>query len=391
MPRSTAHARGGDRAAARSLAQAPREALDRDEALIRDAVLRMGTLVEAAIREASRALTAHDAALALEVISGDAIINEAQRARLAADPGHDRDPAAGRPRPALPPRRSTTSRTSSSGWATTLPRSRRRSSSSRRSRRSSTTSTCPRWPSSRPSSSTASSARSSNRMRSRHARSRSEDDEIDRLYHATFDAVVELMREDPAQRRARHSDHHRVALPRADRRPGDEHRRGRRLPRHRRRRGPQSVTPESPIRVLFVCTGNSARSIMAEALLRQQGGAAFEVYSAGTEPRGINPLTIRTLEAAGIDASWARSKSVTEYLGQRVRLRHHRVRPGAPELPGLPRRPRIAPLGLRGPGRSRRDRGGAARGLPTGLHRAGPADRDVHPARARAGVPLSRS
>ncbi len=64
----------------RVLAQAPREALDRDEALIRDAVLRMGALVETAIREASRALTGHDAALALEVVKGDAIINEAQRA-----------------------------------------------------------------------------------------------------------------------------------------------------------------------------------------------------------------------------------------------------------------------------------------------------------------------
>ena len=58
---------------------APREALDREESLIRDAVLRMGALVEAAIREASRALVAHDAALALDVIKGDAIINEAQR------------------------------------------------------------------------------------------------------------------------------------------------------------------------------------------------------------------------------------------------------------------------------------------------------------------------
>jgi arsenate reductase (thioredoxin) len=73
---------------------------------------------------------------------------------------------------------------------------------------------------------------------------------------------------------------------------------------------------QAPIRVLFVCTGNSARSIMAEALLRHHGGAAFEVHSAGTEPRGINPLTIRTLEAAALDASWARSKSVTEFLGQ---------------------------------------------------------------------------
>jgi phosphate transport system protein len=59
--------------------QAPREALDREEHLIRDAVLRMGALVEAAIREAARALVAHDAALALDVIKGDAIINEAQR------------------------------------------------------------------------------------------------------------------------------------------------------------------------------------------------------------------------------------------------------------------------------------------------------------------------
>ena len=74
---------------------------------------------------------------------------------------------------------------------------------------------------------------------------------------------------------------------------------------------------QAPIRVLFVCTGNSARSVMAEALLRSRGGADFEVHSAGTEPKGINPLTLRTLAEAGIDASWARSKSVTKYLGQR--------------------------------------------------------------------------
>ena len=71
-----------------------------------------------------------------------------------------------------------------------------------------------------------------------------------------------------------------------------------------------------PIRVLFVCTGNSARSVMAEALLRQHGGSAFEVHSAGTEPKGINPLTLRVLAAVGIDASWARSKSVDEFVGQ---------------------------------------------------------------------------
>jgi arsenate reductase len=73
---------------------------------------------------------------------------------------------------------------------------------------------------------------------------------------------------------------------------------------------------DRPIRVLFVCTGNSARSVMAEALLRRAGADRFEVHSAGTEPKGINPLTLRVLDEVGIDASWARSKSVTQYLGQ---------------------------------------------------------------------------
>ncbi len=73
---------------------------------------------------------------------------------------------------------------------------------------------------------------------------------------------------------------------------------------------------EAPIRVLFVCTGNSARSQIAEALLKRYGGDAFEVYSAGTEARGINPLTIEVLREVGIDWSSARSKSVDEFLGQ---------------------------------------------------------------------------
>jgi arsenate reductase len=76
------------------------------------------------------------------------------------------------------------------------------------------------------------------------------------------------------------------------------------------------VSDADPIRVLFVCTGNSCRSIMAEALLRQHGGADFDVHSAGTDPKGLNPRTMRLLADAGIDASWARSKSVQEYLGQ---------------------------------------------------------------------------
>ena len=72
----------------------------------------------------------------------------------------------------------------------------------------------------------------------------------------------------------------------------------------------------SPIRVLVICTGNSARSLMAEALIRHHGGADFEVFSAGTEPKGINPLTERVLDEAGLDHGWARSKSVNEFLGQ---------------------------------------------------------------------------
>ena len=73
---------------------------------------------------------------------------------------------------------------------------------------------------------------------------------------------------------------------------------------------------QAPIRVLFVCTGNSARSQMAEALLRRDGGGRFDVSSAGTEPRGVHPLTIRVLQRIGIDTSALRSKSVTEFVGQ---------------------------------------------------------------------------
>lgn len=99
-----------------------------------------------------------------------------------------------------------------------------------------------------------------------------------------------------------------------------------------------SRSPERPIRVLFVCTGNSARSVMAEALLRRHGGDRFDVHSAGTEPRGVNPLTVRTLAESGIDASWARSKSVAEYLGQRfdyVVTVCDQARQACPVFPGV--------------------------------------------------------
>jgi len=75
------------------------------------------------------------------------------------------------------------------------------------------------------------------------------------------------------------------------------------------------VSIDPPIRVLVICWGNSARSILAEALIRHHGGADFDVNSAGIEPKGVNPLTIRVLDAAGIDHAWARSKCVSVASG----------------------------------------------------------------------------
>ena len=72
----------------------------------------------------------------------------------------------------------------------------------------------------------------------------------------------------------------------------------------------------APIRVIFVCTANSARSQMAEAILRREGGDRFEVMSAGVNVSTVNPLTIRALAKVGIDIRTARSKSVDEFIGQ---------------------------------------------------------------------------
>jgi arsenate reductase len=69
-------------------------------------------------------------------------------------------------------------------------------------------------------------------------------------------------------------------------------------------------------RVLFLCTGNSARSQMAEAFLRKYGGSDFEPHSAGLEPKGVNPLTVRVMDEVGIDISSQRSKGIDTYLGK---------------------------------------------------------------------------
>lgn len=72
------------------------------------------------------------------------------------------------------------------------------------------------------------------------------------------------------------------------------------------------------IRVLFVCVHNSARSQMAEALLRELGGERFEVFSAGLEPGELNPLAVQVMEELGIDISGHKVKSVFDHFRQGV-------------------------------------------------------------------------
>lgn len=77
-----------------------------------------------------------------------------------------------------------------------------------------------------------------------------------------------------------------------------------------------------PYHVLFICTGNSARSILAEAYLNSKGTGRFKAYSAGSHPAGeVNPFALELLAKNGIDTAGARSKSWEEF-----------ARPGAPQI-----------------------------------------------------------
>ena len=112
--------------------------------------------------------------------------------------------------------------------------------------------------------------------------------------------------------------------------------------------------PADPIRVLFVCTHNSARSQIAEALLQRYGGVDFEVSSAGTEVTQVNPYA-----AAGHRGCRDRLERRPEQVDHRVpgpavRLRHHGLRSRPGDVPGLPGIDEHAPLG---PRRSIRGRG----------------------------------
>lgn len=70
-------------------------------------------------------------------------------------------------------------------------------------------------------------------------------------------------------------------------------------------------------RVLFLCTGNTCRSQMAEGFLKKFAGDRFEVFSAGISPGQVNPLAIKVMSEIGIDISRQRSKSVQEFSGQK--------------------------------------------------------------------------
>ena len=71
-------------------------------------------------------------------------------------------------------------------------------------------------------------------------------------------------------------------------------------------------------RVLFLCTGNSARSQMAEGYLRHAAGGRFEAISAGIEPKGLNPLAVEAMRELGIDISFQKSKDAAAFLGQHI-------------------------------------------------------------------------
>lgn len=99
--------------------------------------------------------------------------------------------------------------------------------------------------------------------------------------------------------------------------------------------------PSRPQRVLFLCTHNSARSQMAEALLRHIGGGRFEVASAGTEATRVHPLAARAMRDVGIDISTARSKHLSEFLGEDfdyVITVCDSVNETCPVFPGAPQR-----------------------------------------------------
>jgi protein-tyrosine-phosphatase len=96
-----------------------------------------------------------------------------------------------------------------------------------------------------------------------------------------------------------------------------------------------------PLCVLFLCTHNSARSQMAEGILRQRSQNRIEVFSAGTEPGQVHPMAVRAMAELGIDIHNQRSKHLNEFLGKDfayIITVCDRARENCPIFPGAPQR-----------------------------------------------------
>jgi arsenate reductase len=78
----------------------------------------------------------------------------------------------------------------------------------------------------------------------------------------------------------------------------------------------EAVVCENKARVMFLCSGNSCRSQIAEAFLRKYGNASFHAFSSGIKPNGIHPMTVAVMAEVGIDISDQKAKSVLEFIGQ---------------------------------------------------------------------------
>ncbi|MFI5908605.1 ArsR family transcriptional regulator [Dactylosporangium sp. NPDC051541] len=106
-----------------------------------------------------------------------------------------------------------------------------------------------------------------------------------------------------------------------------------------RYRAPGAAAVAGPARVLFLCTGNSSRSQMAEALLRSRSGGVVVACSAGSRPKPVHPDAVAVMAARGVDLRAARSKHLDVFSGERfdrVITLCDRVREVCPEFPGRP-------------------------------------------------------
>ena len=103
-------------------------------------------------------------------------------------------------------------------------------------------------------------------------------------------------------------------------------------------RTPRTAAPKKPVKVLFLCTGNSARSQMAEALANARAGGVIEAYSAGSEPKPLHPNAMRAMrENHGLDISGQKSKHLDVFAKTRfdwVISLCDRVREVCPDFPG---------------------------------------------------------